>query len=226
MKLTFLGHSSFLAEYNGKNLLFDPFISGNELASAIRVEDIKADYILLSHGHQDHVLDAESIAKANDSTIISNYEIATYYGEKGIKFHPMNFGGSWNFDFGRVKYTPALHSSVLPDGTYAGNPGGFIVSEGEVTFYYSGDTCLDLNMQLIPRLGFKLDFAIFPIGGNFTMDIDEALLASDFVACDKIIGCHFDTFGYIKINKEEAKRRFRERGKELILPEIGQSIEI
>lgn len=226
MKLTFLGHSSFLVEYNGKNLLFDPFVSGNDLASAIKVEEIKADYILLSHGHMDHVLDAETIGKRNNATIVSNFEIASYYGEKGLNHHPMNFGGSWKFDFGKVKYTPALHSSVLPDGTYGGNPGGFIVSEGEGTFYFSGDTCLDLNMQLIPKLGYKLDFAIFPIGGNFTMDLEEALIASDFVECDTIIGCHFDTFGYIKIDKDEAVRRFEEKNKKLILLNIGQSIEI
>lgn len=226
MKLTFLGHSSFLVEYNGKNLLFDPFISGNELATAIDIDSLKADYILLSHGHSDHVLDAEAIGKRNDATIISNFEIASYYGEKGLKNHPMNFGGSWKFDFGKVKYTSALHSSVLPDGTYGGNPGGFVISEGGKTFYFSGDTSLDMNMQLIPKLGYKLDFSIFPIGGNFTMDIEEAIIASDFVGCDTVIGCHFDTFGYIKIDAEEAVKRFEERNKKLILLDIAQSIEI
>ena len=114
MNVTYYGHNSFLVEFGGKNLLFDPFISGNGLASDIDVNTIEADYILLSHGHQDHILDAEAIAKRCDATIISNFEIISWYEPKGVKGHPMNHGGKHTFDFGTVKYVNAIHSSVLP----------------------------------------------------------------------------------------------------------------
>ena len=226
MKFTVYGQSAFGVEFNGKNLVFDPFISPNELAKEIDVNSIPADYILLSHGHQDHVVDAESIAKRTGATIISNYEIVSWYGEKGINGHPMNHGGQWNFDFGNVKYVNAVHSSVLPDGTYGGNPGGFVISNNGKTFYFAGDTALTWDMKLLPMICPKLDVAMLPIGDNFTMGINDAVLASEFIECDKIIGCHYDTFGFIKIDHEEAKRAFAEKGKELILLEIGESISL
>lgn len=226
MEIIYFGQSSFGVEINGKVLVFDPFISPNELAKDIDVNTIPADYILLSHGHMDHVADAEKIAKRTGAKIISNYEIVSWYGEKGISGHPMNLGGSWNFDFGNVKYVNAVHSSVLPDGTYGGNPGGFVVSNEAATFYFAGDTALTWDMKLIPMTSPKLDFAILPIGDNFTMNISDAVIASEFIECDKIIGCHFDTFGFIKIDHEEAKKAFAEKGKELILLEIGESLKI
>src|SRR5690606_10223835 len=185
-----------------------------------------ADYILLSHGHQDHVADAETIAKRTDAPIISNFEIYSWYVEKGLKGHPMNHGGSWKFDFGTVKYVYAVHSSVLPDGTYGGNPGGFVISNGKTTFYFAGDTALTMDMKLIPMTCPKLDFAILPIGDNFTMGIQDALIASDFIECNKIIGCHYDTFGYVKIDHAAAKKAFAGKGKELILPEIGATFNL
>ena len=226
MKITFYGQSSFGVELNGKNLVFDPFISPNELAKSIDVDSLPADYVLLSHGHQDHVVDAESIAKRTGATIISNFEIVSWYGEKGINGHPMNHGGSWDFDFGNVKYVNAVHSSVLPDGTYGGNPGGFVISNDKNTFYFAGDTALTWDMKLIPMTCPKLDVAILPIGDNFTMGINDAVLASEFIECDKIIGCHYDTFGFIKIDHAAAKQAFADRGKELILLEIGDSLTI
>ena len=224
MKITFFGQSSFGIEFSSKNLVFDPFISPNELAKAIEVDKIPADYILLSHGHQDHVVDAESIAKRTGATIISNFEIVSWYGQKGINGHPMNHGGQWKFDFGTVKYVNAVHSSVLPDGTYGGNPGGFVVSNEEQTFYFAGDTALTWDMKLLPMTCPKLDVAILPIGDNFTMGINDAVIASEFIGCDKIIGCHYDTFGYIKIDHQAAKDAFAKKGKELILLEIGETI--
>ncbi len=113
----------------------------------------------------------------------------------------------------------------MPDGSYGGNPGGFVVNGGECKFYYSGDTCLTMDMQLIPRYA-RLDFALLPVGGNFTMDADDAVIAAQFIECDKIIGLHFDTFGYIRIDHDAAKEKFRAVGKELILPKIGESIEL
>ncbi|MDP2161221.1 MAG: metal-dependent hydrolase, partial [Flavobacterium sp.] len=177
MKITFYGHSALGIEVKGKHLLIDPFISGNPKASHIDVNAIQADYILLTHAHQDHILDVEAIAKRTNAVIVSNWEIATYYGNKGFQNHPMNLGGSWQFDFGTVKYVNAIHSSSFPDGTYGGNPGGFVIEGEHKNIYISGDTALTYDMKLIP-LRTKLDLAIFPIGNNFTMDVEDAIIAS------------------------------------------------
>lgn len=224
MKLTYYGHSAFGVEMKGKHLLIDPFISPNELAANIKVDELEADYILLSHGHGDHVADAEAIAKRTGATIISNYEIVSWYEAKGIKGHPLNHGGKVTFDFGTVKYVNAVHSSVLPDGTYGGNPGGFVIWNDEISFYFAGDTALTLDMQLIPMTCPPLDFAILPIGDNFTMGINDAIVASDFIQCDRIIGAHYDTFGYIKIDHDDAKGAFKREDKQLVLMEIGGKV--
>ena len=225
MELTFYGHACFSVKTQDKTILFDPFISPNPKAAHIDVATLAADYILLSHGHEDHVADAENIAKRTGAKLVSNFEIVSWYEKKGIEnVHPMNHGGKWKFDFGTVKYTNAVHSSMLPDGSYGGNPGGFIVNT-EKSFYYSGDTALTMDMKLIGNSE-KLDFAILPIGDNFTMGIKEAITAAEFINCNKIIGVHYDTFGYIEINKNEAIDKFKSRGKELILPEIGETIKL
>lgn len=226
MKVTYYGHACFGVEMNGKHLLFDPFIADNELASHIDIDKIPADYILISHGHGDHVAEAEAIGKRTGAKVISNFEIVSWFGEKGLEGHPMNHGGKWKFDFGTVKYVNAIHSSVLPDGTYGGNPGGFVIWDEENCFYFAGDTALTMDMKLIPMLCPKLDFAILPIGDNFTMDIEEAAHAADFVECKKIVACHYDTFGYIKIDKDAAKKAFADTGKELILLPIGDTTDI
>lgn len=225
MKITFYGHASLSIEVGGKHILVDPFISGNPKAAHIAIDSLQADYILLTHAHQDHILDVEAIAKRTNATIVSNWEIATYYGNKGFNSHPMNHGGSWNFDFGKVKYVNAVHSSSFPDGTYGGNPGGFVIESEHKNIYIAGDTALTMDMKLIP-LRTKLDLAILPIGDNFTMDIDDAILAAEFVECDKILGVHFDTFGYIEINHEAAIKKFFNSGKDLMLLEIGDFIEL
>lgn len=225
MKITFYGHSSIGIEVSGKHIIIDPFITGNPKASHIDITTLKADYILLTHAHQDHTLDVEAIAKNTNAIIVSNYEVATYYGNKGFQYHPMNHGGSWQFDFGKVKYVAAVHSSSFPDGSYGGNPGGFVIEGEHKNIYISGDTALTMDMKLIP-MRTKLDLAIFPIGNNFTMDVDDAIMAADFVECDKILGCHFDTFGFIVVNHDEAKKKFFDAGKDLMLLEIGQSIKL
>ena len=227
MKFTYYGQSCFTIETKGKTLLFDPMITSNTLASHIDLDSIKADYILISHGQGDHVEDALKLAKSNEATIVSNYEIVTWYNEvhKYEKSHPMNHGGLWNFDFGRLRMVNAVHSSVLPDGTYGGNPVGFVIDNDEGCFYFAGDTALTWDMKLIPMWS-KLDFAILPIGDNFTMGIEDAVIASDFIECNKIIGVHYDTFGFIKIDHNQAKQAFNEKGKELILVNIGDSIEV
>ena len=225
MKITFYGHAAIGLEISGKHILIDPFISGNPKAAHIDIDTLKADYILITHAHQDHILDVEAIAKRTDATIVSNFEIATFFGSKGLKNHPMNHGGSWSFDFGKVKYVNAIHSSSFPNGTYGGNPGGFVIEGEHKNIYISGDTALTMDMKLIP-MRTKLDVAIFPIGDNFTMDVQDAIMAADFVECDKIIGCHYDTFGFIEIDKEEAKKKFFQAGKDLMLLEIGESISL
>lgn len=224
MKVTYYGHACISVEIGGTHLLFDPFVCPNELAAHVNIDEIKADYILISHGHEDHVADVEQIAKNTGAKLISNFEIISWFGQKGLEGHPMNHGGKWKFDFGSVKYVSAIHSSVLPDGTYGGNPGGFVISTEEGTFYFAGDTALTMDMQLIGRL-FNLDFAILPIGDNFTMGIEEAVIAAEFIQCEHIVGIHYDTFGYIKIDKTEATQKFKETGCTLYLPEIGSSVQ-
>jgi L-ascorbate metabolism protein UlaG (beta-lactamase superfamily) len=225
MKITFFGHSSLGIEVGGKHVLVDPYISANPNASHININALEADYILLTHAHSDHILDVEYIASRTKAIIVSNFEVASHFGEKGLQYHPMNHGGSWDFDFGKVKYINAVHSSSFPDGSYGGNPGGFVIEGEHKNIYISGDTALTMDMKLIP-LRTKLDLAILPIGGNFTMDVEDAILASDFVECDKILGVHYDTFGYIVINHDEAIRKFFDKGKDLMLLKIGESIEL
>ena len=224
MQFTFLGHASFLVETRGKRLLFDPYITPNEKARDINLDDLKPDVILISHAHGDHVADVETIASATGATLISNFEIVTYYGERGLSGHPLNHGGKANFPFGTVKYVQAVHSSVFPDGSYGGNPGGFVIWNDESCFYYAGDTALTTDMSLIPQTCPPLDFAVLPIGDNFTMGYEDAVQAADLIACDKIIGCHYDTFGYIEIDHAAAQDAFRTAGKELLLPGIGETI--
>lgn len=225
MKITFYGHASLGIEVSGKKIIVDPYISPNPKASHINVDALEADFILLTHAHGDHIADVEAIAQRTNATIVSNAEIAGYYAKKGFTTHPMNHGGSWDFDFGNVKYVNAIHSSSFPDGSYGGNPGGFVIEGERKNIYIAGDTALTFDMQLIP-LRTKLDLAIFPIGDNFTMNVDDAIIASDFVECDKILGYHFDTFGYIEINHEEAIKKFFDVGKDLMLLEIGASIDL
>ncbi len=225
MKITFYGHACLGIEVNEVSILVDPFITGNEKAAHIDINLLKADFILLTHAHQDHTLDVEAIAKRTDAVIVSNFEVAEYYGNKGFSYHPMNHGGSWDFEFGTVKYVNAIHTSSFADGTYGGQPGGFVIEGERKNIYIAGDTALTMDMKLIP-MRTKLDLAILPIGSNFTMDVDDAIIASDFVQCDKVLGYHFDTFGYIEIDHTEAKRKFFDKNKDLMLLEIGESIEL
>ena len=226
MKFTYFGHSCFSIEINGAHLLFDPFISGNELAASISVDEIKADYILLSHGHADHILDCEAIALRTGAKVICSYEIHEWLNAKGVSnTHPMNIGGKWTFDDFTLKCVVAQHSNVLPDGTYGGNPMGFIVYANKESFYYGGDTGLTMDMQLIPEWA-DLKFAILPIGDNFTMGVEDAITAAKFVQVSKVIGVHFDTFGYIKIDHAETNQAFEKAGIELILSKIGETLDL
>ncbi len=225
MKITFYGHASLGITIADINIIVDPFISANPKAASIDITKLEADYILLTHAHQDHIMDVQAIAKRTNAVIVSNAEIATYYSKKGFQSHPMNHGGSWNFEFGNLKFVNAIHSSSFPDGTYGGNPGGFVIEGERKNIYIAGDSALTMDMKLIP-MRTKLDLAILPIGNNFTMDVEDAIIASDFVECDKILGYHYDTFGYIEINKEQSIKQFFDKGKDLMLLNIGESIEL
>lgn len=226
MKLTYYGQSCFAVLAGDKNLVFDPFITPNELAKHISLADIKADYILASHGHADHLADCEQLAKQTGATVVGAFEVVEWLHKKGVtNYHPMNIGGKWNFDFGTVKCTSAIHSSAMPDGSYGGNPMGFIVSTNDKIFYYSGDTALTMDMQLVPKWG-KPHFAVLPVGDNFTMGYEDAIIAAEMIQCKNIVGVHYDTFGFIKIDHEKVKKAFAEAGLNLFLPRIGESIEL
>lgn len=224
MNITYYGHSCFGVEIGGRHLLFDPFITPNELAAHIDAAKIRADYILISHGHEDHIADAVGIARHTGAKVICNWEIHVWLGKQGVEnVHPMNTGGKTRLDFGYVKCVFAAHSSSLPDGTYGGNPLGFVIESDEGNFYYAGDTALTYDMKLIGDYR-NVDFAFLPIGDNFTMSVDNAIIASEFINCENIIGMHYNTFSLIKIDTEEAVRKFDHAGKRLTLMEIGQTI--
>ena len=226
MNFTYYGHSCFLVETGGKKILFDPFISYNEQARHIDINDIKADYILVSHGHSDHIADCVAIAENTGAKVVCNWEAHEWLNRQGIKHtHPMNTGGKWNFGEFVVKCTVAQHSAGLPDGSYGGNPIGFIIMNNEGSFYYSGDTALTLDMQLIPKWA-KLNFAVLPIGDNFTMDAADAAECASMIGCKTVIGVHYDTFGFIEIDPEKAIKAFADKGTELKLLKIGETISI
>ncbi|HEY0679113.1 MAG TPA: metal-dependent hydrolase [Chitinophagaceae bacterium] len=237
MEFTYFGHACFGVEINNVKLLFDPFITGNPLPAAKKIDvgAIEADYIFLSHGHGDHMADCETIAKRTGATVVTNAELSDWLNEKGISSHPMNIGGKANLKGGKFTYGPgeiqvkcvvAQHSSSTNEGMYAGNPVGFIISSGNDAFYYSGDTGLTMDMQLIPRWA-KLNFAVLPIGDNYTMGAEDALECARMIKCKTVIGVHYDTFAsLVKIDHDWAKKVFSEAGFELKLPAIGETISV
>jgi len=225
MKVTYYGHACFSVVVGGKTLLFDPFISGNPLAKNIDVKKVPADFILVSHGHGDHVGDAVEIARRTNALVIASFEVATWLNKQGApRVHPLNHGGGFQFDFGRAKFVNAIHSSTLPDGAFGGNPGGFVVECAEGNFYYSGDTALTMDMKLIGE-STKLKFAVLCIGDNFTMGPDDAVKAAEFVRCSEILGVHYDTFPPIKIDHAAARETFRAAGRTLHLLHPGEARE-
>jgi L-ascorbate metabolism protein UlaG (beta-lactamase superfamily) len=226
MKITFYGHATVELETGGKKLLFDPFITPNELAKHININNLKPDYILLSHGHGDHIADLAAIQKNSGAKVICIAEIAGWLGAQGIdNAHGMNIGGSFKFEFGRVKMVNAIHSSSMPDGSYGGNPAGFVIytNEGK-NIYFAGDTALTYDMKLLADD--NISWAILPIGDNYTMGVDDAIKAAGFVNCQNVIGVHYDTFPPIKLDKEEARAKFIKAGINIQLPEIGGSVDL
>ncbi|QNK62895.1 metal-dependent hydrolase [Pedobacter sp. PAMC26386] len=225
MKYTYYGQSCFLLEADGKKFLFDPFITHNALASSIDTTKIEADYILVSHGHGDHVADLVLLGKQTGALIIAMPEVAAWAEKQGLtNIHQMNYGSA-KFDFGKLRMVWATHSSSMPDGSYGGNPAGFVLETGGKTIYFAGDTSLNLDMKILADL-YKLDYAILPIGGNYTMDVDDAIIATKYINCSHVIGVHYNTFPAIEINTKEAVEKFKKQGKVLLLPAIGETIQL
>ena len=226
-KLTYLGHAGFIVEGEGSTLVIDPFLEGNPLASAVPSE-IKADYVLVTHGHPDHLGDAVPIAKANGAVIIAPFELAMYCEGKGAQAHPMHIGGGFDFPFGRVKLTIAHHGSGVPGDRgmeYTGNPCGFVVTIDGKNIYHAGDTGLFLDMKLIGELT-KLDAALLPVGDNFTMGVDDAVRAVEFLKPDLSIPMHYGTFDVIKVDIAEFRRQVEAMKRRVAVLKPGESIEV
>jgi L-ascorbate metabolism protein UlaG (beta-lactamase superfamily) len=200
MALTFkyFGHSTFTVNIDGIRLVIDPFLAPNNPLAPAQADEIEADYILISHGHEDHIADAVAIAKRTGATVIGNFEVVTWLQEQGVESgHGMNTGGAYTFPFGRLKMTIAHHSAALPDGSNGGNPCGLLIqfNDGH-DVYFAGDTALTYDMRLIGEAG-GVDLALLPIGDNFTMGPDEAVIAAQFVKAKQVIPIHYNTFPVI-----------------------------
>ncbi len=208
IKVTWYSHACFLIETDGGKLLIDPFITDNPL-SPINADAVDADYILVSHGHGDHLGDTVNIAQRTGAMVISNYEIQNWLLGQGIEnIHPQHIGGGFDYPWGRVKLTHALHGSALPDGSYGGNPCGFLLYLQGKKLYHACDTGLFYDMKLIGEEG--IDLAILPIGDNFTMGPDDALRAVKLIEPAHVIPIHYNTFDVIKQNPHAWANRVKE----------------
>ena len=223
--IKWLGHSCIELKMSGSTLLIDPFLTGNPSASA-KADGLNPDYILVSHGHGDHVGDTVEIAKRTEATVITNYEISEWLAAKGVKAHGMQHGGGFNFPFGRVKLTLAFHGSALPDGSNGGNPAGFLITTKDgKKIYDAADTGLFGDMALIGEEG--IDLAFLPIGDNYTMGPDDALRAVKLLKPKKVVPIHYNTFPLINQDAEDwAKAVEKETSAEVIVMKPGDRIEI
>ncbi|MEI4619384.1 metal-dependent hydrolase [Bacillus pfraonensis] len=201
MKVSYHGHSVVKIETNGKVILIDPFLTGNPKTD-LKAEDVKVDAIILSHGHGDHVGDTVALAKKNNAVVVAPFELATFLGWQGVSAHPMHIGGSHVFDFGKVKFTQAFHGSSYIDEenqtiTYTGMPAGILFTAEEKTIYHAGDTALFSDMKLIGALN-NIDVAFLPIGDNFTMGLEDAVLAAEWIGAKTVVPMHYNTFPVIE----------------------------
>jgi L-ascorbate metabolism protein UlaG (beta-lactamase superfamily) len=221
--LTWLGHGSWFIQCGNHRIVLDPFLDDSPVAP-IKADAVEADFILVSHGHYDHVADVEKIARRTGATIVSTYEICEWYGKKGLaKSHAMNIGGSFAFPFGRVKMTMAQHTSMLPDGSYGGCAAGFLLSLPEGNAYFACDTGLFYDMKLIGAAG--LELAALPIGDNFTMGPDDALQAVKLLAPKRVAPVHRNTWPLIAQDADAwAERVQRETSAVPIVLEPGGKV--
>ncbi len=201
---TWYGHGAMLLQAGGKRLLVDPFLADNP-AAAIAPDEVACDFILISHGHGDHVGDAAAIGRRTGATLISNFEIANWFADQGLQTHGQHIGGGHQFPFGYLKLTQALHGSCLPDGTDGGNPAGFLLSADGKKIYLACDTGLFGDMQLIGDEG--LDLAVLPIGDNYTMGPDDALRAVKLLRARNVIPVHYNTWDLIAQDASAWARR-------------------
>lgn len=221
--LTYLGHSAFLVTSSQGSVVIDPFLTGNPTART-KPGDLKVDAVLLTHAHGDHLGDGVEIARANDAVIVAPFELANYCASKGARVHPMHIGGARTFPFGRVKLTIAHHGSAAPDGTYCGNPCGFLVTMDGKTLYHPGDTALTYDMKLLGEMH-PIDVAVLPIGDNFTMGIDDAVKATELLSPRMVVPMHYKTFDIIDADPQEFARRVAERGVQCRVVGIGETLE-
>lgn len=224
LKITFLSHSCFLLSDGNFNLIIDPFITGNP-TSPINKDDVKVEFIALTHAHGDHLGDAVELSKKTDATIICVNELGVFLDEIGVKNHKMHIGGGYNFPFGRLKFTIAHHGSSTPDGRYMGEPAGVVINMGGKTIYHTGDTGLFLDMKLIGELN-KIDCMMLPIGDNFTMGIDDAVIAVDFVNPELAIPMHYSTFEVINADPDEFLTKCKMIKKHAKVMQFGETIEL
>ena len=227
MKVSYHGHSVIKVEANGKTILFDPFITGNGLTD-LNADDLKVDVILLTHGHNDHVGDTVDLALKNDALVVAPFELAEYLGWQGLKVHEMHIGGAHEFDFGKVKLTQAFHGSSYTDYetktiVYTGMPSGILLTIDGKTIFHAGDTALFSDMKMIGELN-NIDVAFLPIGDNFTMGPDDAVLAAKWLDASTVVPIHFNTFPVIEQNPHDFVSKLPE-GVGRVL-EVGEVIEL
>lgn len=221
-KIWYLGHSCFQLEIDDVRIVTDPFITDNPLAKSIKLSDIGADIILVTHGHGDHIGDLVELANQTQAKVVCNYEISLWLEAQGYSnHHAMNHCGTYSNRGVDFKVVPAMHSSSFPDGKYAGNPLGFVINGQYDCLYYAGDTGLTMEMKLIKER-FELTGALLPIGDTYTMGATDAAIAATFCGAKKVVGMHYDSFEIIEIDHEEARDAFRDKGVELFLPEVGE----
>ena len=223
MKLRYFSHSAFqVTTSDGVVILIDPFLDGNP-TSPVKSKDVSADYIIVTHGHGDHIGDGFSIAKRCNSLFICVNELANYCISKGFKAHNMHIGGAYNFDFGRVKFTIAHHGSMTPDNTYAGEASGVLLTIDGKTIYHTGDTGLFYDMKLIGEMN-KVDYMLLPIGDNYTMGITAAVKAVEFVNPGIAIPMHYNTFPVIESDPIKFKSKVEEKGYKCKVLNFGEEI--
>jgi len=222
LKLTYLSHSAFILDDGTYRLIIDPFLTGNPSAP-LKAEEITVNYVVITHGHGDHLGDGFSIAKKNGATVIAVNELANYAAENGVQAHNMHIGGGHTFPFGRLKFTIAHHGSSSPEGRYMGEPAGVIISMGGKSVYHAGDTGLFYDMKLIGEMN-PLDVALLPIGDNFTMGIDDAVKAAELLNPKLVVPMHYNTFPVIQADPEEFAAKVRAKGLQVRVMQFGETV--